>query len=401
MSLKPFMFRFLIMGIIVTIAGVGLLITYAIHLQGQGNTVSPITESESAFAACPKDGDVNITGLLEPIRKKYQVPAICAAVVTSKGLTALGAVGVRKIDTHIPVTVADKWHLGSDTKAMTASLIGRLVEQGFVRWTSTLAEIFPELLAAMNPELKEVTLLHLLSHRAGLAGNLDWQTFSHKGSLPEQRYAVVKIAVAGKPKYKPGSECHYSNLGYVMAGAIVDKVTGSTWEEQMKKLLFEPLEMATAGFGGTGTPGRIDQPWGHYDQGTPVAANGPAMDNPLFLAPAGCVHCSITDWSKFILDQLKGAMGKPGLLRPETYKTIQTPPFGGDYSLGWIVVQRDWGGGTVFNHGGDNTMNFANVWISPKRDFALLICMNQGGDAAFKASDEVITALTNSFFGQQ
>ena len=76
MNLKPFMFRFLIMGIIVTIAGVGLLITYAIHLQGQGNTVSPITESESAFAACPKDGDVNITGLLEPIRKKYQVPAM-------------------------------------------------------------------------------------------------------------------------------------------------------------------------------------------------------------------------------------------------------------------------------------------------------------------------------------
>ena len=398
MNPKSFLFGFLT-GVVVTITAVVLLVFYAIHLQGKGNTISLVPES--AFAECPKDGDVNITDLLEPIRKKHKVPAICAAVVTSNGLTALGAVGVRKIDANIPVTIGDKWHLGSDTKAMTASLIGRLVEQGPICWTSTLAEIFPELVSTMNSQLKEVTLLQLLSHRAGLAENLNWQTFSNKGSLQQQRYAVVKKALADKPKYKPGSKYNYSNLDYVIAGAIVEKVTNSSWEHQIKKLLFEPLEMTTVGFGGTGTTGQIDQPWGHNDNGTPVATNGPAMDNPLLMAPAGCVNCSITDWSKFIIDQLKGAMGKPGLLKSKTYKTIQTPPFGGDYSLGWIVVQRDWGRGTVFNHGGSNTMNFANVWISPNRDFAVLVCVNQGGDAAFKASDEAITALIKSYLEQK
>ena len=57
------------------------------------------------------------------------------------------------------------------------------------------------------------------------------------------------------------------------------------------------------------------------------------------------------------------------------------------------VVERAWGGGTVLNHGGDNTMNFANVWVAPRRDFAVLCCVNQSGDTAFQASDEAITAL--------
>ena len=335
---------------------------------------------------------------MEPVRKKYKVPAICAAVVTSNGLKAVGVVGVRKVDTDIAVTINDKWHLGSDTKAMTASVVGKLVEQGSVSWTTTLAEIFPELESSMNPEMKKVTILQLLSHRAGLTANLDWPALSKTGSLQQQRYTVIKKVVSDKPEYMPGSKYSYSNLGYVVVGAIIEKITSSTWEEQITKLLFEPLGMRAVGFGGTGTPGQVDQPWGHNADGTAVSKNGVEMDNPLLMAPAGCVNCPITDWSKFVIDQLKGAMGKPALLKPQTYKTIQTPPFGGDYALGWIVTKRDWGGGTVFNHGGSNTMNFANVWIAPSRDFAILVCVNQGGDAGFKASDEAVSELINFYF---
>jgi hypothetical protein len=72
---------------------------------------------------------------------------------------------------------------------------------------------------------------------------------------------------------------------------------------------------------------------------------------------------------------------------------LHTPPFGGDYALGWGVAERDWGGGAVLNHAGDNTMNHANVWIAPQRDFAVLVCINQGGDAALKASDAAAGAL--------
>jgi CubicO group peptidase (beta-lactamase class C family) len=397
MKVKWFVCGFLT-GVVITIIAVVCLAFFAIHKYGPGADGTVSTMPDSAYAECPKDGDANITKLLEPIRKKHKVPAICAAVVTSEGLKFAGAVGVRKIGTDIPVTVKDKWHLGSDTKAMTASVIGKLVEQGNVEWTSTLAEIFPELESSMNPEMKKVTVLQLLSHRAGLTADFDWPALSKTGSLREQRYTAAKKAVCEKPQYQPGSKYSYSNLGYVVVGAIIEKITNSTWEEQITKLLFEPLEMKSVGFGGTGTPGQIDQPWPHNADGTAVSKNGVEMDNPLVMAPAGCVNCSITDWSRFIADQLKGAMQKPALLKPDTYKMMQTPPFGGEYAIGWLVLQRDWGGGTVFNHGGSNTLNFANVWVAPQRNFAILVCVNQGGDAGFKASDDAVAALINFYF---
>ena len=81
------------------------------------------------------------------------------------------------------------------------------------------------------------------------------------------------------------------------------------------------------------------------------------------------------------------------MLKPEAYQKLHTAPFGGDYALGWMVSQRTWGGGKVLNHAGDNTMNFANVWMAPQRDFAILVCVNQSGTAAFEAADAAIVAL--------
>ena len=345
-----------------------------------------------APAFCPVAGDAAVTQALKPIRQKFNVPAMAAAVVTSDGIKFAGAVGVRKRGTEVPVTLADLWHLGSDTKAMTSTLIARLVERGQLRWDSTLAEIFPDLAPQMNPEFQNVTLLQLLSHRAGLPENLDLAAYSGT-DVQALRLRAVREYLAQKPETKPGGTYAYSNLGYIIAGAIVEKVTGQPWERAITDEVFKPLQMNSAGFGGTGTPGQIDQPWPHTDDGQPTAENGPDMDNPPVMGPAGRVHCSIQDWARFIQDQLRGARGGPALLKPDSYSKLQTPPFGGDYALGWIVVQRGWGGGAVLNHGGDNTMNFANVWVAPKKDFAILVCVNQSGDTAFQASDEAVGAL--------
>jgi hypothetical protein len=87
------------------------------------------------------------------------------------------------------------------------------------------------------------------------------------------------------------------------------------------------------------------------------------------------------------------AHGEEALLKPETYRTLQTPPFGGDYALGWVAVEREWGGGKVLTHAGSNTMNLAVAWLAPLRDFAVLVVTNQGGPAAFKGCDEAASAL--------
>jgi CubicO group peptidase (beta-lactamase class C family) len=342
-------------------------------------------------------GAAPMAELLEPIREKHKLPAMCAAAVSSEELTASGAVGVRRAGSGTAATSDDLWHLGSNTKAMTAALIGRLAEEGLVRWDSTMAEVFVELAARMRPEMKNVTVLDLLSHEAGLTENLAWGEYSQKGTVQEQRYEALKAALMEKPKYAAGTGAHYSNLGYVAAGAVVERVTGEAWEEQIRKHIFEPLGMTTAGFGGVGTEGMLDQPWGHDSEGKAAATNGPGADNPPVMAPAGGVHCSMADWAKFVRDQLRGAMDKPGLLKAETYHVLQRPASGGEYGLGWLVLERAWGDGTVFHHAGSNTMNYANVWIAPKRDFAVLVCTNQGGDAAFGATDEAVSAILGAY----
>jgi len=341
---------------------------------------------------CPVVGDEAVTQALKPIRQKFNVPAMAAVVVTGDSIKFVGAVGVRKRGTEVPVSLNDFWHLGSDAKAMTSTLIARLVERGQLKWDSTLAEIFPDLAPQMNPEFQKVTLLQLLSHRASLPANLDLASYSGD-DVQSLRLRAVREYLAKKPETKPGSTYAYSNLGYIIAGAIVEKVTGQLWETAITDEVFKPLQMNSAGFGGTGTPGQVDQPWPHTSDGQPTAANGPDLDNAPVMGPAGRVHCSIQDWARFIQDQLRGARGEPALLKPESYQKLQTPPFGGDYALGWTVVQRGWGGGTVLNHGGDNTMNFANVWVAPKKNFAILVCLNQSGDTAFQASDEAVGAM--------
>ena len=341
---------------------------------------------------CPVAGDTNVTQALKVIRQKFNVPAMAALVVSSDGVKFAGVVGVRKRGTEVPVTLDDLWHLGSDGKAMTSTLIARLVERGELRWDTSLGGTFPELAPQMDPAFRQVTLLQLLSHHAGLPANLD--LIKYLGDDASQlRLRAVREELAKKPVSEPGTQFLYSNLGYIIAAAVVEKTTGKSWEQNITEEVFKPLHMDSAGFGGTGTPGTIDQPWPHTKDGEPTGANGPAVDNPPVMGPAGRIHCTIQDWAKFIQDQLRGAQGKTALLRPESYSKLQTPPFAGDYALGWMVVDRGWGGGKVLNHVGDNTMNCANVWVAPAKDFAVLVCVNQGGDLAFQASDTAVGAM--------
>ena len=79
---------------------------------------------------------------------------MAAAIVTSKGLVTAGVVGTRKRGTEIAATLNDQWHLGSDTKAMTATLVAKLVEQGRLRWECTMADVFPDMSADFHPEAR-------------------------------------------------------------------------------------------------------------------------------------------------------------------------------------------------------------------------------------------------------
>jgi|SoiMethySBSTD1v2_1073268.scaffolds.fasta_scaffold02487_22 CubicO group peptidase (beta-lactamase class C family) len=356
--------------------------------------VAAIAITAAADNPTAQSADTDVAKLIEPIRQEHRLPALGAAIVTSRGLVASGVTGTRKAGTDVAATIDDQWHLGSDTKAMTAVILATFVERGTLTWETTLGEVFTELAAGLPADFRAITITQLLSHHAGLPANLAWRQIAQSApTLPGQRLNAVKIAATATLGSKPGTKFEYSNLGYVLAGAIAERIGGKPWEELMREIVFTPLGMTGCGFGGLGTPGTIDQPWPHTGSGRPTDSNGPAVDNAAVLGPAGTVHCSIADWSKFIADQLRGERGGGTLLKAETYKSLHAPRFGGTYAFGWGVTSRVWSGGTVLQHSGSNTMNFCVVWVAPLRDMAVLAVTNQAGDAAQQATDEAVAAL--------
>ncbi|MCD6304062.1 MAG: serine hydrolase, partial [Planctomycetes bacterium] len=126
---------------------------------------------------------------------------------------------------------------------------------------------------------------------------------------------------------------------------------------------------------------------------------GPMSDNPVVLAPAGAVHCSMRDWAKFIAAHVNGPRGRacPIHLARRTWQTLHAAPFGGTYAMGWVVAVRHWAGGEVLTHAGSNTMNYAVVWMTPKLGFAVLVATNQGGTRAAEACDRAAAAMIQRF----
>lgn len=360
--------------------------------------LSFLTMSAAMQAApTPADPKNSLAAILEQIRAKYKLPALGGAMFTTDGLVEMAVTGVRKAGTTVEATTKDEWHLGSDTKMMTALLAGTFVVEGKLAWDAKVATFFPEAAAKWPAAMQQVTLGQVLQHQAGLTEKMSWG--SYPGNLTEQRRAAALDALL-KPAYAPGAY-HYANADYVVAAAILEKISGQPWEKLMQERIFQPLHMDAAGFGGLGTPGQIDQPWPHKADGTPMPENGPLMDNAPAMWPAGAVHCTMEDWAKFLMDQLRGGTGKPALLPANIYAAMQTPGPGSQYGYGWMIGQRPWADGKVLSHAGSNTMNYAVCWLAPGKNFGVLVCTNQGGDTATKACDDASWALIQRYLAKQ
>jgi CubicO group peptidase (beta-lactamase class C family) len=342
----------------------------------------------------------SLDSVLEPIRVKYNLPALGGAIFTTDGLVEVAAVGVRKEGTTVSVTVNDLWHLGSDTKMMTAMLAGTYVVEKKVSWDDKVISYFPELADKIAPTIKDITIAQVLRQEAGLSENLSlWSRAFLSGSPSQQRQQAVKT-ILEYPAFTPGT-FHYANNDYILIGAILEKIGGKPWEDLMRERIFNPLHMDSAGFGGTGTVGQIDQPWPHFAGGLPAPSNGHDADNPAYVGPAGRVHCTMQDWAKFLIDQLRGGAGMKALLPTDIYTAMQTPVAPSKYGYGWIIVSRPWAGGEALTHSGSNTMNFCNCWLAPGKKFGVLVCTNQGvSDTTFKACDEASWAITQRYLAK-
>ena len=234
------------------------------------------------------NAQASLDKMLTPYLARYDLPALAAAVVKDGKIVAAGAVGTRRAGENIPVTINDRFHLGSDTKAMTALLLSMFIEEGKLGWNSTLADLFPEISDKMDSRFKSVTVAQLLSHTSGISPDNEAifdiiaKSMMEDGNLDEMRYSVLRQWSTHALESEPGSRFAYSNMNYIIAGAITERLSGRTWEELMFERIFVPLGLKSAGIGPQSSPGKIDAPVGHWlVDGKPKAfLAGPDGDGP-------------------------------------------------------------------------------------------------------------------------
>jgi CubicO group peptidase (beta-lactamase class C family) len=375
-----------------------------------------------AARAQPRAAASDLTATLEPLRQRFGLPALAAATARAGQLRASGACGVRALGTTVPVTVHDRFHLGSDTKAMTALLCGMAVEGGQLRWDSSLGSVLGGVVPGLNPKLAAVTLEQLLSHSAGIPSDTEemkklyFSTEAFDYNLTPLRLRMLSAWKANAPVATPGTQFHYANFGYLMAGAMLERATATPWEELITRRIFEPLKLTSAGLGAQATPGKLDAPVGHNiaDDGTVTPMYwGAAADMPPALGPAGNAHMSVLDFSTWAAWNAGGGRRGPALVKPETLARIQRghidtgriadakpgTPTEGRYAMGWGIVKWPWMKNPVLQHNGSNSMNLAKVLIDPVADLAVTAVTNYPGPKAEEALTEVMLALYKGQMG--
>ncbi|GJL93250.1 serine hydrolase domain-containing protein [Hyphococcus sp.] len=313
-------------------------------------------------------------------------PGMAAMVIRNYQPEPEIVAGVRRLGQPAMIAPGDRWHLGSNGKAMTATMIARLVEKGVLSWDAPLIDMAPQFAISMHEAYRDVTLPDLLSHRSGLPENhSDLEFFmgfiDDPAPLPQQRLRYVSAALAESPAGPKRADPSYSNTGVILAGVIAETKTGIPFETLIAAEVLKPLGIKSFDFGQFGGAG---EPVGHIDG---RVADQPRDANPKMIAPAGGMRMTLKDWSKFCIDHLRGEQGEGRLLKTETYRFLHKGQGDTRSALGWgaspTPLKRK-GPGLV--HSGSDGNWFALVLLFPETGNGALVVANaaesMGGDGA-------------------
>ena len=383
--------------------------------------MSEAPKSNALRAASLSDGKTednvpaNVDSMLQSILSRWAKSfGMAAVVLRGNCIVARGVAGVRKKGAADRITLDDRFHLGSCGKAMTATLVAILVEEGMLSWTDSLGRIFAGAIKDVHPAWEKITLPQILAHCAGLRllvpASLS-RAVSSLENLPQQRLEIARQTLAHPPNHPPRTKFsifRYSNLGYVLAGAVLEHITGRAWEDLMRDRLFLPLGITTGGFGQPGAGGKTDQPWGHsMITGKPFDPANTAADLAGFYGPAGLAHMSVTDWAKFVAIHLCGDPANPHrqatLLKPDTFAELHSNATAGTYSAGWVttagwvVGARPGDVGRCLWHAGSDGKWLSVVFIAPEIDFAVLVACNRCPGIPLWKARQAAKALIRAF----
>ncbi len=325
---------------------------------------------------------------VDEILKECQVPGIAIGLVIDGKTIWMKGYGWRDLEKGLPVDEHTVFGVGSCTKAFTALLLGQLVEAGRISWDDPVTRHLPEFRLYDSALTQQVTIRDLIAHRTGFP-RYDAIWFSNQ----MQRQKILDLLPYLQPACGLREKFYYNNIMYAVAGMVVEKMHGQSWESVMETRLLQPLMMEDANVSVTTT-----------SQGSnfalPYAEIHGKISELTFLnvepvAPGGALNASVSDMVQWIHLQLgKGDFLGKTFAREETFHEMATPHMtieGGDFSaygLGWFL--GNYKGHQTISHVGSIRGFTSELFLMPKQKIGIVILTNSSSDGPF-----ALTALRN------
>jgi CubicO group peptidase (beta-lactamase class C family) len=318
------------------------------------------------FAGSPSAQPAPLAGFDDLVArgmKDWRVPGLALAVAKDGKIVVERGYGVRQIDQPAPVDTHTLFAIGSTTKAMTAALVGMLVDDKLLGWDDPVVKHLPWFQLKDSAVTRELTVRDLLTHRGGL-GNADYLWYGQNNSTDE----ILKRVRLIEPAYSVRSSFIYQNIMYAAAGAVIEAAGRKSWAEAIRHRIFEPLGMRDSIATAATLAAQSNVATPHFIVDGHVRGIENMSVDPV--AAAGSVWSSVSDmakWMQFLLDggRVGGSGGKrllgeatfAELFKPQTiapfdmYPTTSVvKPHWMTYALGWF--QQDYRGRAVDFHTG-------------------------------------------------
>lgn len=314
-----------------------------------------------------------IDSMMNQALETLQIPGIAIGIVVDGQAVFMKGYGVRDFFNPSPVTENTLFAIGSCSKAFTTFALGQLVDEGSIAWDDPVIRYLPEFRLKDLHATHHLTIRDLVTHRSGLPRHdLAW----YNSKFP--RKEILNRLPHLEPTYDLREKFQYNNFMYAVAGLVIEKVSGKTWEEFVEERIFQPLGMDRSNFSVEVSSQADDFASPHSEKQNQIEVI--PFRNITNLGPAGSINSSVKDMVKWIEIQL--AEGK-GLIHKNTLKDmhiVQMPvhdPIFEDmfgYGLGWFTGLHD--GRYFVAHGGGIDGFISEVTLYPKERIGVVVLTN-------------------------
>lgn len=329
--------------------------------------------------------------LMNTLIAEYNVPGVGLALIRDGQIVYTNGYGFADVETKRPVTPDSVFAIGSITKSFTSLGIMQLVEQGKVNLDDPVTKYLPDFTLAQKDYTPLLKVRHLISHTSGLP-----RADERWGGKPfATRADAIKDTMLIQPTAKPGEIYQYCNQNFLLAGAVIEAVTGQTWEDYTRASIFTPLGIESGSFDIEEAGKASDFAWPYLDDVlkdfTRLPFTSPGFQGVKAIGPAGSINMSTRDLAAYALSQLGG---NPDVASEQMLKTLHTPQvalttsqegqqvtpiFTGvkeNYAFGWYTeLYRLL---NVVHHGGSIDGYQSELTLVPEKKIAVVLLSNTG-----------------------